>query len=102
MTTPSASGPTDPSAPAGPSSTPTGVPRPTLPMNCAMTPSPPECTTDPLSGTSCPVTIRSSVVLPTPLGPTNAVVTPSGTRKDTSDSSGLPSGSPNPTCTTST
>ena len=63
-----------------------------LPMNWRITPSPPLRETEPLVGVRSPAMIRSSVVLPEPLGPTSATVAPSPTRKDTSSSSTRPSG----------
>ena len=73
-----------------------------VPMNWRMTPRPPLAATVPSCGTTSPATIRSSVVLPAPFGPTSAAVTPSPTRKLTSSRSDRPSGSTWLTCATST
>ncbi len=62
------------------------------PMNCAITPNPPLRDTVPLLGRRSPAMIRSSVVLPAPLGPTRATTAPSPTRNETSSSSTRPSG----------
>jgi hypothetical protein len=72
------------------------------PMNWRMTPRPPLVATVPDWGCRSPATIRSSVVLPAPFGPTRAAVFPSPTRKLTSSSSVRPSGSTWLTCATST
>ena len=78
------------------------VSSPTMPMNCRMTPSEPERATTPVCTGRSPATIRSSVVLPAPLGPTSATLAPSPTRNDTSAKSCRPSGSMCATPATST
>ena len=50
-------------------------------MNWRITPSPPARAIDPAAGASSPATMRSSVVLPAPFGPTSATLAPSPTRK---------------------
>jgi hypothetical protein len=62
-------------------------------MNCGMTPIVPLVATEPVCIGSSPAIRRSSVDLPAPFAPTNATTPPAGTRKDTSSSSGVPSGS---------
>jgi hypothetical protein len=57
--------------------------------------------TTPESGLTSPRMIFSSVDLPAPFAPMRAEVAPSPTRKDTSSSSGLPSGRVNDTALTS-
>ena len=57
--------------------------------------------TTPESGLTSPRMIFSSVDLPAPLAPMRADVVPSPTRKETSSSSGLPSGSVSDTALTS-
>ncbi len=69
------------------------LPSRTLPMNCRITPSPPELATLPSTGCRSPAISRISVVFPAPFGPTSAALTPSPIRNDTSLSSGRPSGS---------
>src|SRR3954447_22371525 len=76
-------------------------PRP-APTIWRITPSPPLRVTTPACGTSSPVMILSSVVLPAPLAPTSATLAPSPTRNDTSSSRTLPSGSSYRTPATST
>ena len=64
----------------------------TWPTNWRITPSPPLRVTAPPCASRSPAMIRSSVVLPVPLGPISATVAPSPTRNETSSSSGRPSG----------
>jgi hypothetical protein len=64
-----------------------------MPMNWRITPSPPERAMPPIGVGRSPATIRSSVVLPAPFGPTSATLAPSPTRNDTSANSSRPSGS---------
>ena len=44
----------------------------------------------PTLGVSSPITVRNSVVLPAPLGPTRAMISPSSTCNDTSLTAGSP------------
>ena len=74
---------------------------PIMPMNWRITPSPPDRAMPPVWTGRSPATIRSSVVLPAPLGPTSATLAPSPTRNDTSAKSSRPSGSVYPTPATS-
>ena len=64
---------------------------PIMPMNWRITPSPPERAIAPACTGRSPATIRSSVVLPAPFGPTSATLAPSPTRNDTSANSSRPS-----------
>ena len=73
-----------------------------MPMNWRITPSPPARATAPVRTGRSPATIRSSVVLPAPFGPTRATLAPSPTRNDTSAKSSRPSGRMCPTAATST
>lgn len=63
-----------------------------LPMNCRITPSPPERDTVPSCASSSPEMMRVRVVLPDPFAPTSATTAPSPTRNEMSVSSGRPSG----------
>ena len=64
-----------------------------MPMNWRMTPRPPKRAIAPTLIGRSPATMRSSVVLPAPFGPTSATLAPSPTRKETSVKSSRPSGS---------
>ena len=64
----------------------------TRPIIWSITPSPPDRDTVPSCGARSPATIRRSVVLPAPFGPTSATFAPSPTRRSTDVRSALPSG----------